>query len=163
MSVLPAMGRFCSTHPYVGEKDNKFDEMHNLNLVERCHSKIFAGLQELKILVHFFRATNNMLAYMMEHVTFMHLKQSLVHACTLKCTLPCTYYKDRNILEQKVNLRSINSPSAQKLVWVSRLLFVEKKTADGSLVYPEPNKQTTFYQPCLKAMNIVGPSQCLLV
>ena len=37
----------------------------------------------------------------------VHLKQSFVYACTLKCTSPCTYYKDRNILEQKVNLRFI--------------------------------------------------------
>ena len=39
MSGLPA--RFHITHPYVGEKGNKFGEIHNLNLVEACHSKIF--------------------------------------------------------------------------------------------------------------------------
>ena len=32
---------------------------------------------------------------------FVPLKQSFVHACTLTCTSPCTYYKD------KVNVRSI--------------------------------------------------------
>ena len=42
MSGLPAIGRIHTIHQYVGEKDNKFGEIHNLNLVEACHSKIFA-------------------------------------------------------------------------------------------------------------------------
>ena len=42
MSGLPAMGRFHTTHPYLGEKGNKFGEIHDLNLVKACHSKIFA-------------------------------------------------------------------------------------------------------------------------
>ena len=37
------------------------------------------------------------------------------------------------------------------------------KETDGSLVYPGPNNQTTFYQPSLKAMDMVGLSQRLLV
>ena len=41
MSGLPAMGRFHTTHPYLGEK-GKFGEIHDLNLVKVCHSKIFA-------------------------------------------------------------------------------------------------------------------------
>ena len=38
-----------------------------------------------------------------------------------------------------------------------------KNYTDRSLVHLEPNTQTTFCQLCLKAMNIVGSSQCLLV
>ena len=38
---------------------------------------------------------------------FVHFKQSFLYVCTLTCTLLCTYYRDKNILEQKVNLRSI--------------------------------------------------------
>ena len=34
---------------------------------------------------------------------FVHLKQSFLHTCTLTCTTPCTYNRDRNILEQKIN------------------------------------------------------------
>ena len=64
------------------------------------------------------------------------------------------YYKDRSFLEQKIT---------QNLVWVSGLLFIEKETTGRSLVYPAPNNQTTFCQLCLTAMNMVGPSQCLLV
>ena len=41
MSGLPAMGRFHTTHPYLGEQ-GKFGEIHDLNLVKVCHSKIFA-------------------------------------------------------------------------------------------------------------------------
>ena len=41
MSWLPAMGRFHTAHPYLGEKRNKFGEIYDLNLVESCHSKIF--------------------------------------------------------------------------------------------------------------------------
>ena len=41
MSGLPAMRRFHTTHPNLGEKDNKFGEIHDLNLVKACHSKIF--------------------------------------------------------------------------------------------------------------------------
>ena len=44
MSELPAMRRFHTTHPYPGERDNKFGEIHDLNLVKACHSKIFALL-----------------------------------------------------------------------------------------------------------------------
>ena len=40
--MLPAMGSFHKTHPYVGERGNKFGEIHNLNLVEACHNKISA-------------------------------------------------------------------------------------------------------------------------
>ena len=36
------MGRFHTTHLYLGEKGNKFGETHDLNLVKACHSKIFA-------------------------------------------------------------------------------------------------------------------------
>ena len=36
------MGRFHTTHPHVSEKDNKFGEIHDLNLVQACHSKTFA-------------------------------------------------------------------------------------------------------------------------
>ena len=36
------MGRFHTTHPYFGEKGNKFGEIDDLNLVKACHSKIFA-------------------------------------------------------------------------------------------------------------------------
>ena len=42
-------------------------------------------------------------------------------------------------------------------------VFIEKETTDKSLVYPKPNSQKPFCQLCLKAMNIVGPSQGLLV
>ena len=42
MSGSPAMGRFHTTHPYLGEKGNKFSEIHDLNLAQACHSKIFA-------------------------------------------------------------------------------------------------------------------------
>ena len=42
MSGLPAIGRFQTTHPYLGEKGNKFGEIHDLNLVKACHSKTFA-------------------------------------------------------------------------------------------------------------------------
>ena len=42
MSGLPAMGRFHTSHPYLGEKGNKFGEIHGLNLVKACHSKILA-------------------------------------------------------------------------------------------------------------------------
>ena len=35
------------------------------------------------------------------------LKKSFVHMCMLMYTAPGTYYKDKNILELKVNLMSI--------------------------------------------------------
>ena len=38
---------------------------------------------------------------------FMHFKQLFLYACTLMCTSLCTQYKNGNILEWKVNLRSI--------------------------------------------------------
>ena len=41
--------------------------------------------------------------------------------------------------------------------------FIEEATTDGSLVYPELNDKITFHQLFLKAMNMVGPFQCLLV
>ena len=40
--LKPAMGRFHTTHQYVGERDNKFGEIHNLKLIKASHSKIFA-------------------------------------------------------------------------------------------------------------------------
>ena len=42
MSGLPAMVRYHTTHPCLGEKGNKFGEIHDLNLVKACHSKMFA-------------------------------------------------------------------------------------------------------------------------
>ena len=44
MSGLPAMGRFHPTHPYLGEKGNKFGEIRDLNSVKACHRKIFASV-----------------------------------------------------------------------------------------------------------------------
>ena len=41
MSGLSAIGRFHTTHPYLGEKGNKFGEINDLNLVKSFHSKIF--------------------------------------------------------------------------------------------------------------------------
>ena len=58
---------------------------------------------------------------------FVHLKQSFLHACTLMSTSPCIYYKDRNILKQKLNLVLFHSPSTQNLVWVSRLFFYRRR------------------------------------
>ena len=60
----------------------------------------------------------------------MHLKQSFMHACTLTCTSPCTYYKDRNILEQRWTWGLFHSPPIQNLVCVSRLFIIEKETTD---------------------------------
>ena len=117
---------------------------------------VHQGFKNYKFWYMFFREPNNMFAY-----TIVHLKQSFVHECTLTCTLPYIYYNDRRILEQKVNLRSIQNTI--KLVCVSRLFFTEKETTDGSLVYPELNNQITFRQLCSKALNMVGLSQCLLV
>ena len=78
---------------------------------------------------------------------FVHLKWSLVHACPLTCTSLCTYCKNRNINPE-------TSPGIQTV-------FIEKEATDGSLVYPEPDKQITFRQLCLKAMNmVVLPSVC---
>ena len=88
---------------------------------------------------------------------FVHLKQSFMHQCMLMCTLPCTYYK------AKVNVRSIPLTINQNLVWVSRFSFIEKEITDSSLVYLEPNNQTTFCKLCLKAMNTVDHSPCLLI
>ena len=42
MSGLTAMERFHATRPYLSGKDNKFGEIHDLNLVKACQSKIFA-------------------------------------------------------------------------------------------------------------------------
>ena len=39
MSGLPAMGRFHTTQPYLGEKGNKFGEIHDLNLLKACIAK----------------------------------------------------------------------------------------------------------------------------
>ena len=39
--------------------------------------------------------------------------------------------------------------------------LLEKETTDRSLLYPEPNNQATFCQSCLKAMHMVGLSQCV--
>ena len=52
----------------------------------------------------FFCAPNNMFVYTIKHLTF---RAPQVGVGTLPCTSPCTYYKDKNILQQKVNLRSI--------------------------------------------------------
>ena len=47
------------------------------------------------------------------------------------------------------------------LVCVSTLFFIEKETTGESLVYPEPNNQTTVKQLCLKAIKmLVFPSVC---
>ena len=35
------MGRFHTTHPYLGEKGTTFGKIHEWNLVKSCHSKIF--------------------------------------------------------------------------------------------------------------------------
>ena len=47
------------------------------------------GLQEFEILVHVFYAPNDMFAYTIVHYS------------------PCIYYKDINVLVQKVNLQSV--------------------------------------------------------
>ena len=79
------------------------------------------------------------------------------------CAVPCAYYKYRNILEQKVNVRSIPPTINPEPSMGIQTIFIEKETTDRSLLYLEPNNQTTFCQLCLKAMNMVSPSQCLLV
>ena len=84
---------------------------------------------------------------------FVHFKQSFVPTCMLTCTSPCTYYKDQ------VNVRSIPLTINPE----PRLYFIEKEITDRSLVYLEPNNQTTFCQLCLKAISMIGHSQCLLV
>ena len=66
-----------------------------------------AGLQELEILVRFFVHLITCFRTRSCNSHYVHLKQSFVHACTLICTSPCTYYQDRNISEQAVNSRSI--------------------------------------------------------
>ena len=78
---------------------------------------------------------------------FVHLKLSLVYVFLLTSTSLCNYYK----------IRYINPETSLGI----QTVLIEKETTDRSLVYSEPNKQTTFCQPCLKAMNMVSPSQCL--
>ena len=80
-----------------------------------------------------FRAPDNTFAY-----TIVHPKYSFVHACILKCTSPSTFYKDKNILEEKVNLRSIPLTINPETSLGIQTVFIGNKTADASLVYPEP-------------------------
>ena len=61
--------------------------------------KLVSGIQELEILVYVFSC--NMFAYTIVHLTF---RATQIVMCA---PVYVTYCKDRNILEQKVNLRPI--------------------------------------------------------
>ena len=101
----------------------------------------------------FFRAPN-MFAYTIVHLTF-RAPQIVVRARVCANVYHALYKGKRKVY--------YTPPSTQNLVSVSRLYFIEKELTDRSLVYLEPNNQTTFRQLRLKAMNMVGRPQCLLV
>ena len=65
----------------------------------RCFCFDFQGFKNQKSWYTFFRPTNNTFVHMILQLTFQ-VPQIVIH------TRVCTYYKDRNILEQRVNLRS---------------------------------------------------------
>ena len=120
-----------------------------------CNS-FYPGLQELEILVRFFMHLIICLHTRSCTSHFVHLKQSFVNTCV---NLAVHLLQNRNILEQKVNLRSIPLTINLQPSLAVQIVFTGKETTDGSLVYPGPNSQTSFCQLCLKAMNMVGPSQ----
>ena len=88
----------------------------------------------------FFRTPNNMFACTIVHLTF-RAPQTVVRArlyANVYLAVPCR--KDRNILQQKVNLRSFPLSINPEYILGIQTFFIEKETTDGCLVYPE---QTT--------------------
>lgn len=117
------------------------------------------GLQELEILVRFFMHQHVCIHnHTPHHIMCTSNSHLCMYICTLTCTLLCTHYRDRNILEQKLNLRS--APQTIN-IWVSRLLLQRKKQQNSLLLSQnQTSSQTTFHQLGLNAINIFGPSQC---
>ena len=97
------------------------------------------GFRNQKSWYTLFRTPNNMFACTIVHLTF-RAPQTVVRACTLTSTSPCTCCKDKNILEWKVNLRFFPLSINPEYILGIQTFFIEKETTDGSLVYPE---QTT--------------------
>ena len=71
---------------------------------------------------------------------FVHLKQSFVDVWMLTCT----YYKDKNILEYRINLRSIKHQPRSWVYRVYRLFFVEQKQLQTCLLFKQNQKPDNF-------------------
>ena len=90
-------------HPFIAARSPRKDSRHCLS-ISLGHSRA-SRIRNLS--TSFFVRLITCLRTRSRTSHFVHLKQSFVNECTAMCTLPCAYYKYRNILEQKVNVRSI--------------------------------------------------------
>ena len=129
---------------------------------ERTH--VQSRLQELKILLNvFFVYLITCLRSRSCISHFVHLKQSFVHVSTLTCNSSCTYYKEKNILELSINLRSIPlTINPEPSLGIQTIFYRERNNRQVSCL-PIPKQPHNFCQLCLKVMNMVGPSKYLLV
>ena len=102
---------------------------------------------------------------MIVHLTFCAPQIVVCAFACINAYLAVHLLQRKDISGQKLNFRSIpltNKP--EPTLGTQTAFFIEKETTDGSLVYPEHNKQTTFHQLHLKAMIMMNePSQSFTV
>ena len=75
---------------------------------------------------------------------FVYLMVSFGHTCTLTCTSPCINYKDKNVFEQKVNLRviplTINSEPSLGI----KTVFLQRKKQQKGLFLARTKQPDNF-------------------
>ena len=136
-----------SNEPILGRTDERTVKASRIkNLVTRFFVYLITCLRSRSCISH-----------------FVHLKQSFVHASTLTCNTSCTYYKEKNILEQSINLRSIPlTINPEPSLGIQTIFYRERNNRQVSCL-PITKQPHNFCQLCLKVMNMVGPSKYLLV
>ena len=89
-----------------------------------CFVSQYQGFKNQKSWYTFFRVPNNMFAYTIMHLTFR------VTQIVMCAPVYVTYCKDRNILEQKVNLRSIPlTINSEPTLCIQTFLYKKQQTS----------------------------------
>ena len=102
-----------------------------------------------------------MFVYNIRHLTFC-APQTVIRACVFAKVYLAVHLLQRQKYFRVANLRSIQLITNPEPSPGIHIVFYRERNNRRICFLPEPNNQIFFHQLFLKAMNMVGASQCLL-